>query len=301
MTARYLTRCARYASGRHGDQLSPLLATAPPGRLPARGKHRPTCLGTADRAVRPSLAGERQPRNQGGHVLPLYLLQPVRARLADPAWSATSHRTHCMVTAVSERAARERAARALMRHSRTAGAPRGNQDLQAASANTAPLSPWLQPRLVEILETAAATATSLAETINADAVLVPSDPASPVSDYQVLGSSEASPAAPAPKVGTDGQVANRAPVGRREKKAGSAGARPTPQKAAKAASPKRTKTAPQARPGAAGPKTAKPAAKEAKGMDRQARKSRSNPRAKATAQPRRSPPPKRKAAAKRSR
>jgi type IV secretory pathway VirB10-like protein len=204
-----------------------------------------------------------------------------------------------MVAALSERAARERAARALMRRSRAACTPWGNLDPPDHDAGAAPLSPWLQPRLVEILEAPAVTATSLAETLEADAVLVPRDPANPVAEYQVLGPSAPAPAAPEPQAGHATRPARRVTGHRQGKPASSTG--PGPATKAAKAPPKRAKAGQQSRRGAASKQAAKPAAKGAKDSGRRAQQTRSKRPATAVARTRRSPTPKRGAVTKRGR
>jgi hypothetical protein len=206
-----------------------------------------------------------------------------------------------MVAALSERAARERAARALMRCNSAVTVFQDRKGAPDSAAAATPLSPWLQPRLVEILEASTVTATGLAETINTEAVLVPCDPACPVSNYQVLGVSKPSPAAPGPQAGTDAQTANNAVVSRQKKPARSAEPRPTPQKVAKAALPLRAKKAHQTRRGADSKMVTKPAAKGTQALGRQVQRAQSDRPVTAKAQARRSPTPEIQAAAKRSR
>ncbi|MBV1798985.1 hypothetical protein [Siccirubricoccus sp. G192] len=178
-----------------------------------------------------------------------------------------------MVTAFSERAAREGAARALARRG-LAGIPAlerlALQDPNAAEA--APLSPWLQARLVEILEAPAVTATSLAEALDPGVVLVPRDPGSPVAEYRVLGAAEPQPAAAPP------QAAASAKPSRATKPATPAGPRRAEPKAAKPALAARARSGQKSSQAAAGKKAAKPAPKPAKAAGRQASRARAKPR-----------------------
>lgn len=137
----------------------------------------PSCLGAGRRWLLPkfgqptdysappagTMATNRPEMMPKGAAVPLYLLEPVRARLSDPAWSASAHRSYCIVAALSERQARELAARELASGGAAAGQARAGLGAYRGSLGAAPRwwageeppsmpSPWLQVRLVEARE-----------------------------------------------------------------------------------------------------------------------------------------------------
>jgi hypothetical protein len=158
--------------------------------------------------------------------MPLYVLEPVPARLADPAWAACAHRAHCLVAARGEREARERAAQALARRSKPPPIGLFDDSPPLRPAPPTP-SPWLQERLVSAREMVLMSDDGLAEAATRS-VLVPqlSAPLRARGGYCALDEAE-----PAPRIGGD--------AGRRDE--AKAQDRPSPPAPAKRVAPKATR------------------------------------------------------------
>ncbi|MBW8271488.1 hypothetical protein [Caldovatus aquaticus] len=192
--------------------------------------------------------------------MPLYLLEPVRARLADPAWSASLHRSFCLVAARSEGQARELAARTLTRAdgslAEADASPSFALEIRAGkAASRRPTgsgatprmpSPWLQLRLVEAREMPLAALADAGGAL-ADAgeprIVLPAAAAVPLPPTQADRAASAGTASAMPPDREEGSRPCRAAApGRKAAAAAPAGASGRPRKA-KPTADRRTKTA----------------------------------------------------------
>jgi hypothetical protein len=163
--------------------------SGPRGDSSAQGGQIKTTTAVAD--------GAPPPVGLGLLRMPLYVLEPVPARLADPAWAACAHRAHCLVAARGEREARERAAQALARRSNPPPIGLSDDSPPLRPAPPTP-SPWLQERLVSAREMVLMSDDGLAEAATRS-VLVPQLSAPPRArgGYCALDEAE-----PAPRIGS---------------------------------------------------------------------------------------------------
>jgi hypothetical protein len=185
--------------------------------------------------------------------MPLYVLEPVPARLADPAWAACAHRAHCLVAARGEREARERAAQALARRSNPPPIGLSDDSPPLRPAPPTP-SPWLQERLVSAREMVLMSDDGLAEAATRS-VLIPqlSAPLRARGGYCPLDEAE-----PAPRIGggaarrdeakAQGRPSSPAPAKRAAPKVARPGRKAAPAK--RAAAPSRSHTRKAAAPAA---------------------------------------------------